>query len=123
MLGHAEAIASMAAWPAGYPNATANARVKEIFVQHAAAAKATQAPDGRWHQLLNDTDSFLETSVTAMFLTSIIRGVRDGILPKKDYATVRFFWAVATGGSASRALSTRTHVHIHTSASSLANLC
>jgi rhamnogalacturonyl hydrolase YesR len=88
MLGHAEAIASMAAWPAGYPNATANARVKEIFVQHAAAAKATQAPDGRWHQLLNDTDSFLETSVTAMFLTSIVRGVRDGILPKKDYASV-----------------------------------
>ena len=92
MMGHAEAIASMAAWPAGYPNATANARVKEIFVQHAAAAKATQAPDGRWHQLLNDTDSFLETSVTAMFLTSIVRGVRDGILPKEDYALVRWRW-------------------------------
>ena len=47
------------------PNATTNAAVKEVFVQHAAAAKATQAPDGRWHQLLNDTESFLETSVRA----------------------------------------------------------
>lgn len=48
--------------------------------------QATQAPDGRWHQLLNDTNSFLETSVTAMFLTSIVRGVRGGVLDRDEYA-------------------------------------
>jgi hypothetical protein len=42
MLGHAEAVASMQAWPEGYPDATANAEVIKIFQQHAAAAKASQ---------------------------------------------------------------------------------
>ena len=42
----------------------------------------------RWHQLLNDTNSFLETSVTAMAITSIVRGVRGGLLPKAEYDPV-----------------------------------
>ena len=88
MLGHAEALASMRAWPEGYPNKTKNDQVCKIFVQHAAAFKATQSADGRWHQLLNDTNSFLETSVTAMAITSLIRGVRGGVLPKAAYAPV-----------------------------------
>jgi len=99
MLGHAEALASMAAWPQGYPNATANARVREIFSQHAAAAKATQAADGRWHQLLNDTSpaSFLETSASSMFLSAILRGIRLGVLDAADYQqTVRRAWAGLT---------------------------
>lgn len=35
---------------------------------------------------MNDTNSFLETSVTAMFLTSIVRGVRGGVLDRDEYA-------------------------------------
>ena len=94
MLGHAEALTSMAQWPAGYPNQTANELIKTIFIEHAEAAKATQAPDGRWHQLLNDSSSFLETSVTAMFLTSIIRGVRAGVLNKSEYdPVIKKAWA------------------------------
>ena len=31
MLGHAEALESMAAWPEGYPDTAANAQVKLIF--------------------------------------------------------------------------------------------
>eukprot|EP01048_Picozoa_sp_COSAG05_P015673 COSAG05_NODE_1917_length_3837_cov_2.903424_4_plen_152_part_00 len=88
MLGHAEALASMTAWPEGYPDETKNALVRKIFQQHAAAFKATQSSDGRWHQLLNDTKSFLETSVTAMAVTSLIRGVRGGLLPKAEYEPV-----------------------------------
>ena len=86
MLGHAEAIGSMQAWPEGYPDATANAEVIKIFQQHAAAAKASQAPDGRWHQLVNDSSprSFLETSVTAMFVTAIARGIRFGVLDRAE---------------------------------------
>lgn len=88
MLGHAEALQSMTEWPEGYPDEAQNEQVRTVFKQHAEAAKATQAPDGRWHQLLNDTNSFLETSVTAMFLTAIIRGVRGGLLEKADYDDV-----------------------------------
>jgi hypothetical protein len=90
MLGHAEALESMAAWPEGYPDAAANAQVKLIFQQHAAAAKSSQAADGRWHQLLNDTSSgsFLETSTTAMFLSAIVRGVKAGVLERSEYETV-----------------------------------
>lgn len=87
MLGHVEALQSMQDYPAGYPNSTANAMVSTIFQQHAAAAKASQAPDGRWHQLLNDTSSgsFLETSTTAMFVAAIARGIRLGFLDKSEY--------------------------------------
>lgn len=88
MLGHAEALSSMNAWPEGYPDKTKNDQVRQIFQQHASAFKATQSSDGRWHQLLNDTNSFLETSVTAMAITSLIRGVRGGLLPKAEYAPV-----------------------------------
>ena len=62
--------------------------MKTIFKQHAAAFKATQSADGRWHQLLNDTKSFRETSVTAMAITSMIRGVRMKILSKDEYDPV-----------------------------------
>ena len=59
--------------------------MKTIFKQHAAAFKATQSADGRWHQLLNDTSagSFLETSTTAMFLSAIVRGVALGVLVRE----------------------------------------
>jgi rhamnogalacturonyl hydrolase YesR len=66
MLGHAEALESMAAWPAGYPDEVKNEQVRTIFKQHAEAFKMTQGDDGRWHQLLNDTQSFRETSVVSV---------------------------------------------------------
>ena len=65
MLGHAEALQSMVAWPAGYPDENKNEQVRTIFKQHADAFKKTQSDDGRWHQLLNDTKSFRETSVVS----------------------------------------------------------
>ena len=63
-------------------------QVKQVFQQHAEAFRRTQAADGRWHQLMNDTKSFLETSTTAMAITSMIRGVRGGVLAKADYDPV-----------------------------------
>jgi rhamnogalacturonyl hydrolase YesR len=37
-------------------------KVQEAFVAHARAlAKVQNSTDGRWHQLLNDTSTFLET--------------------------------------------------------------
>ena len=46
----------------------------------------TQAPDGRWHQVLDVESTFLETSVTAMTIYSLVEGVLNGWL---DDATFR----------------------------------
>ena len=44
-----------------------------------------QDSSGMWHQVLNRPDSYQETSCTAMFLLSIVRGVNRGWLEAKDY--------------------------------------
>lgn len=96
MLGHSEAVASMAAWPEGYPDRGLNEQIKHIFRVHAQAAKATQSSDGRWRQLVNDSSapSFLETSTTAMFLAGLVRGVRLGVLDPREYApTISKAWS------------------------------
>ena len=87
-MGHAEALESRLKFPEGYPDTEKNEQVEKIFQQHAAAFKASQASDGRWHQLMNDTKSFLETSTTAMAITALIRGVRGGVLNRTEYVPV-----------------------------------
>jgi rhamnogalacturonyl hydrolase YesR len=56
------------------------AKVLEIFRRGAAGAAAVQSGTGAWHQLLDKTDSYLETSSTAMFTFAIARGVNRGWL-------------------------------------------
>ena len=64
-------------------------RVKmlEIFRRGARGAVETQGGTGLWHQLLDKTDSYLETSASAMFTFAIARGVNRGWLPT-SYAPV-----------------------------------
>jgi len=40
-----------------------------------------QGPDGLWHNLLDKTDSFPETTCTSMFVFGIARGINEGWLP------------------------------------------
>jgi unsaturated rhamnogalacturonyl hydrolase len=42
-----------------------------------------QSKDGLWHTLLDDPSSYAETSATAGFAYSILKGVRKGYLDKK----------------------------------------
>lgn len=49
---------------------------------------ALQGESGMWHQVLNQPDSYEETSCTAMFLYSLIRGVKLGILVREDLEPV-----------------------------------
>lgn len=56
------------------------ARVLEIFRRGARGAVETQSGNGMWHQLLDKTDSYLETSASAMFTFAIARGVNRGWL-------------------------------------------
>jgi unsaturated rhamnogalacturonyl hydrolase len=40
-----------------------------------------QAEDGMWHTLLDDADSYVETSATSAFVYGILKAVRKGYLP------------------------------------------
>lgn len=46
-----------------------------------------QNEDGLWHQLLDKTDSYLESSCSAMFVYSIARAVNEGWIDKR-YASI-----------------------------------
>ncbi len=46
-----------------------------------------QNPDGLWHQILDRTDSYLESSCTAMFVYSIARAINEGWIDKR-YASI-----------------------------------
>ena len=67
-----------------------------IFVAHATALSGVQnKTDGRWHQLLDNTTIWLETSCTAMFTVAMVRGVDAGWL---DAATFNPVIELAWGG-------------------------
>jgi rhamnogalacturonyl hydrolase YesR len=52
-----------------------------------------QRYDGMWGQLIDDPDSYRETSATAMFAYAMITGVKNGWLDKKVYgAAARKAW-------------------------------
>jgi len=56
------------------------AAVLEQFRRAAQGVAAVQSGTGFWHQLLDKTDSYPETSATAMFTFAIARGVNRGWL-------------------------------------------
>jgi rhamnogalacturonyl hydrolase YesR len=81
MMAIAELLSVM---PESHPD---RERVLEIFRRGARGAAETQSGTGLWHQLLDKTDSYLETSGSAMFTFAIARGVNRGWLPT-SYAPV-----------------------------------
>jgi rhamnogalacturonyl hydrolase YesR len=57
-----------------------------------------QAPSGLWHQLLDDPQSFEETSGTGMFTYAMIVGVKNGWLAAADYGdAARRGWLALCG--------------------------
>jgi unsaturated rhamnogalacturonyl hydrolase len=58
-----------------------------IFRQQVNGLARYQSESGLWHQLLDKTDSYLETSCSAMFTYAIAKGVNEAWLDKK-YATI-----------------------------------
>jgi rhamnogalacturonyl hydrolase YesR len=45
-----------------------------------------QGKDGMWHQLLDDTESFAESSCTGMFLFAMATGLEKGWLTWNEYS-------------------------------------
>ncbi len=58
------------------------------FRTHAASLKELQSECGLWHNVLDRTDSPLETSGSAIFVMAMARGVREGWLPAREYLPV-----------------------------------
>ena len=75
MMAMAELLSVM---PESHPD---RGTVLEIFRRGARGAAETQGSLGLWHQLLDRTDSYLETSASAMFTFAIARGVTRSWLP------------------------------------------
>lgn len=77
----------LSALPKDYPKRD---ELINLFQQEVEGIARYQSESGLWHQLLNKTDSYLETSASAMFTFSIARGVNRGWLPQ-DFAQVADF--------------------------------
>ncbi len=60
-------------------------QVLELFQAHVRGLARVQAKDGRWHQLLDRNDSYLETSATAIYAYCIARGINRGWLDGLAY--------------------------------------
>ncbi|MFW9943322.1 MAG: glycoside hydrolase family 105 protein [Candidatus Thorarchaeota archaeon] len=59
----------------------------DIYRQQIIGLSRYQSESGLWHQILDKTDSYLETSCSAMFTYAIAKGVNEGWL-EEDFKTV-----------------------------------
>ena len=74
MMAHAEVLKSLEA----FPHIKESSLYKQVLSMYQSRCKAitdVQSPDGRWHQVLNESNTFLETTASAMFVSSISKGV------------------------------------------------
>ena len=59
--------------------------VLEQLRAHIKGLAKYQSGEGRWHQLLDKTDSYLETSATAIYAYSVARAINRGWVDEKSY--------------------------------------
>ena len=55
-------------------------RILRLFQQNARAIASLQSGDGLWHQMMDRTNTYTETSCSAMFVYCLARGVNKGWL-------------------------------------------
>lgn len=79
-------------------NHPAREQILQLYKQHAAALASVQGHAGLWHQLLDRSESYEETSASAMFVFAIARGINRGWLDARAFGpAVSLGWnAVAT---------------------------
>ena len=69
----------------------------KAFQIHARGLLKLQSADGRWHQVLDNPDTYLETSSSAMFVRAFAEGIRNNWLPWGEFASATFNgWAAVT---------------------------
>ena len=74
------------------PDHPDRAAVLDVHRRHLAGMRAHQAPDGMWRQVVDEPGSYRETSVTAMTLTAMARGIRLGWLDESYRPAVDRAW-------------------------------
>ena len=85
LMSHAEVALTLASVAPQHPLLP---RVHDIWRAHAEGMRKSQAADGRWHQVLTEPTTYLETSVTNMALYSLVDGVKAGVLDRATFAPV-----------------------------------
>ncbi|GGF80801.1 hypothetical protein GCM10010912_27420 [Paenibacillus albidus] len=75
--------------PSDYPERD---RLLQLFRELAAGISAYQNESGMWHQVLDESASYEETSCTAMFVLSLARGIRLGWLGDEFLEVVNKGW-------------------------------
>jgi rhamnogalacturonyl hydrolase YesR len=63
-----------------------------LLQRHILGISHYQSGEGLWHQLLDKTDSYLETSCTAMFTYAIARAVNKGYIEPRYASIARCGW-------------------------------
>jgi rhamnogalacturonyl hydrolase YesR len=63
-----------------------------LFNKHILGVSRYQSKEGLWHQLLDKSDSFLETSCSAMFTYTIARGINNGFLDRRYSSVAEQGW-------------------------------
>ena len=86
VLGLAELLTVL---PDDHPD---RAEILDIHRRHMDGMRAQQAPDGMWRQIVDVHGSYRETSVTAMTLTAMARGIRLGWLDDSYRPAVDRAW-------------------------------
>jgi len=67
--------------------------VLELLQKHARGVTKVQSADGRWHQVVDVSSTFLESSTTGMFLWTFITAVENGWLPRGEFdGVIRRAW-------------------------------
>ncbi|MCR4852226.1 MAG: glycoside hydrolase family 88 protein [Prevotella sp.] len=69
-------------------NHEGRAEIMQLLKLHAEGLAACQGANGFWHQLLNRTDSYEETSATAIYAYCLAHAINKGWLDAKAYGPV-----------------------------------
>src|SRR5215213_1434712 len=72
--------------PANHPK---RAELIKLLERQIVGFSRFQDSSGMWHQLLDKPESYLESSVTAMFIYTVAKAVNEGWIPKR-YLTIAY---------------------------------
>ncbi len=86
VLAHIELLASL---PQDHPR---RAEVLATFVKHMNGVRGCANPNGGWHQVLDHSESWVETSATGMLTYGLARGVNEGWLDSSFAETAMRGW-------------------------------
>ena len=75
--------------PKGHPQ---RAALLALLQKHIKGIAGYQSGEGLWHQLLDKSDSYLETSCSAMFTYAVARAVNRGYIESRYASVARRAW-------------------------------